>query len=200
MIDMFSLELVQAVSDWQRSPGEDIKIRRGERLKQVMATLPPYFREWDQPCFRQETHKPDRTFQVLIDDKLPETIAGLGLDLNIVKTFKGGVSYDDRSIILWIVPPASGVVANLDRLFSDPDFQNALALHGPNVSYFHNGAGKYLNSQREVVLELGSLGQANILSYGGYGGTLDQLKEAFVLEHGRTPNGAELRQLEQLVG
>ncbi|AMB47686.1 hypothetical protein [Methylobacterium sp. AMS5] len=202
MTGLFTLELVQAVSDWQRGPTERTKIARGERLKALMLTLPAYFRECNQLCFRQECHQKDRTFQVLIQNSLPETIASWTTSLDVAKGFKGGVVYgnDDRSIILSITPPNGAVVANLDRLYQEREFQQALEKYGSQIDYFQNGAGKYGNTQKEVVLELGSLSSTHIYSYGGYSSTLDDLVGAFVLERGREPDDAERSHLSGLAG
>jgi len=42
--------------------------------------------------YRQESHKEDRTWQLLIDNELPETIAAWSLSLDVVQTFKGGMA------------------------------------------------------------------------------------------------------------
>ncbi|MBY5336083.1 hypothetical protein HFO99_19445 [Rhizobium leguminosarum] len=115
---------------------------------------------------------------MLIDDKLPETIASWTTSLEVAKAFKGGVAWgdQDRSIMLAMKPPAGSVVANLERLYDEPEFQKAVALYGQEIEYFYNGAGKYGNTQKEVVLELGSLSSASICSYGGYSSPVDGLR------------------------
>ena len=145
MSNPFTLDLVQAVSDWQRSPTEKTKPIRGQRLKEQMSTLPAYFQECDRLCYRQECHQKDRTFQVVIQGSLPETIASWTTCLDVAKSFKGGVAFgsDDRSIILSIVPPSGTVAANLERLYAEREFQQALDTYSSQVEYFHNGAGKY---------------------------------------------------------
>lgn len=202
MSNPFTLALVQAVSDWQRSPTEKNKLIRGQRLKEQFAALPAYFRECDRPCFRQECHQKGRTFQLVIQDALSETIASWTTSLDVAKSFKGGVAYgpDDRSVIFGIVPPGGTVVANLEKLYAEPEFQQALDAYGSQVDHFHNGAGKYRDTQKEVVLELGSLSLRHVHSYGGYSGTLDDLIGAFALEHGRAPDEQEISQLEDLAG
>lgn len=202
MPDNFTLDLVRAVSDWQRDSTGKTKITRGEKLKKEMMLLPSRFRECDQLCFRQECHQKDRTFQVLIQNNLPERIASWTTSLDVAESLKGGVVYgdDDRSIILSIIPPNESVVANLERLYDDPGFQQALSIYGPQVDYFYNGAGKYSGSQKEVVLELDSLSSAHVYSYGGYSGSLESLLHSFYLEHSRQPSEQEKDQISKLVG
>lgn len=200
--DLFNIETVQAVSDWQRGSSGKTKEKRGEALKAIMLGLPEYFRQCDDICFRQECHQKDRTFQVLIDDKLPETISSWTTDLEVSKNFKGGVVWgdEDRSIILAIQPPSGSVVANIKRLYDDPDFQKAVALHGPKVDYFYNGAGKYGNTQKEIVLELASLSSSSIYSYGGYSSPVDGLVVEFQKMYEREPDAQELSQIVQKAG
>ncbi|SRR6266480_6110694 len=79
--DAFPPELIQAVNDWQRGGDHKQKVRRGQRLKECAALLPPRFRACDQTCFRQEAHEKDRIWQLLADNRLPETIAAWTTDL-----------------------------------------------------------------------------------------------------------------------
>ena len=92
------------------------------------------------------------------------------------------------------------VIANLDRLYRDIGFRKALETYGPKVEYFHNGAGKYGASQKEVVLELGTLSSTHVFSYGGFSGSLEDLESSFFLEHGRRANKQEKAQIFDLVG
>ena len=197
MSEVFTLEVVKAISDWQRGPSHDTKVIRGRALKEIMLRLPEYFRQCDDLCFRQECHQKDRTFQVLIDNKLPETIASWTTSVEIAKAFKGGVVWgeQDRSIILAVKPPAGTVIANLKRLYDEPEFQKAVAYYGREIDYFYNGAGKYGNTQKEVVLELGSLSLASIYSYGGYSSAVDGLITEFRKMYGRDPDQQELDQI-----
>jgi hypothetical protein len=89
--EIFTLELVQAVSDWQRGGSHNQKVKRGQRLKVVAAELPEAFRVCTDPCFRQEAHAKDRVWQLLANNHLPETIAAWTVDLRTAKTFKGGM-------------------------------------------------------------------------------------------------------------
>ncbi|WP_406240132.1 hypothetical protein ACF3NX_14500 (plasmid) [Acetobacter orientalis] len=200
MKNLFNAEVVKTISDWQRgATSPEIKLARASALKDVFLGLPEYFRQCDALCFRQECHQKDRTFQVLIEDKLPEVISSWTTDLEIAKTFKGGVVWgeEDRSIILAIKPPTGSVVANLERLYNEPEFQEAVALYGPKIPHFYNGAGKYGNDQREVLLDLDSLSSTSIYSYGGYSSPVDSLIAGFKEMYDCEPNEEEIAQIVQ---
>jgi hypothetical protein len=88
--EIFTRDLIQAVSDWQRGGSHDQKVKRGERLKTAAALLPKHFRTCAATCFRQEAHEKDRIWQLLADNHLPETITSWTTDIAIAKAFKGG--------------------------------------------------------------------------------------------------------------
>src|SRR4051794_20488505 len=87
----FTIEILQALNDWQRGGDHKQKIRRGARLKKSIASLPVRFRTCQVVCYRQEAHSQGRTAQLLLDRQLPETITGWTTDLTIAKQFKGGI-------------------------------------------------------------------------------------------------------------
>jgi hypothetical protein len=161
--DPFTRELVQAVSDWQRGGSHEQKVKRGERLKAVAATLPETFRICTESCFRQEAHEKDRVWRLLADNHLPETIASWTTDIDVAKAFKGGVPPPGlHGVIFKITPPKNSVVLNLTALNADSAFQAAVETHKANIAGYHDGLGRWQDSQREVVLELGNLGQASV--------------------------------------
>ncbi|MEC9468890.1 MAG: hypothetical protein VYA18_04145 [Pseudomonadota bacterium] len=201
MTTTFPLELLQAVSDWQRGPSEKKKIERGNTLKELIATLPAKFRSCDEPCFRQEAHEKGRTFDVLIANKLDETVAAWTTNETIAQKFKGGVPpLGLQGIILRIMPPPGSVVANLKALYSDQDFVDAMQANRSKIDYYENGAGKYGGTQDEVVLELGHITEAQIYSYGGYAGPFEQLVVEFVAMNGHEPSEAEQQNLAEAAG
>jgi hypothetical protein len=166
--DLFTPELIQAVSDWQRDGDHRQKVKRGQRLKECTPALPIQFRTCDQACYRQEAHKKDRVWQLLADNRLPETIASWTTDLAVAKHFKGGVPPAEwQGAIFTLTPPPGTVVLNLVSLFTDVSFLAAVEAHQSRIRHFHNGIGRWRASQSEVVLELGSLDPATVYSYGG---------------------------------
>lgn len=198
---IFTLPLLQAVSDWQRGGDHKQKIKRGNALKAACLSLPARYRAPPARCYRQESHEENRTWQLLIDNKLPETIAAWSLSLDVALTFKGGVPPPgQRGIIFQIAPEAHQVIANLAELYADPDFLLAAEARKSDIKGYHSGIGDYGNSQHEVVLELGSLDRATIHRYGGFAGTLDELIAEFEVQHGRQPDTKELAQIQTFIG
>lgn len=168
-MSQFTLEVLQAISDWQRGGSHEQKVRRGVKLKDVSRTLDAKFKSCERPCYRQEAHEKDRVWQLLADGALPETIAAWTIDLETAKEFKGGVPPTDRQgIVFEITPPAGSVVINLVEVYQDAGFQQPVTNHRSQIDGFAQGIGRYGDTQNEVVLELGKLSQAHIYCYGGF--------------------------------
>jgi hypothetical protein len=165
----FTVELIQAVNDWQRGGDHHQKLQRSKKLSACAATLPAQYRQCNVACFRQEAHEKDRTWQLLADNCLPETIAAWTTDLQIAKTLKGGVPpLGLQGVIFRLFPPPGTVVVNLAGLYTDPDFLAAVEKHEHTIIGFQDGIGRWRGSQSEVVLELESLNSAEVYSYGGF--------------------------------
>jgi hypothetical protein len=187
MIELFTVELIQAVNDWQRGGGHHQKVQRGASLKRCATNLPPRYRECQLACFRQEAHEKDRTWQLLANNCLPETIAAWTTDLRLAKTLKGGVPpLGLQGVIFKLIPPQGSVVLNLITLYADPDFLAAVEAHKTNIVGFHDGIGRWRDSQSEVVLELGNVHSAEVYSYGGFSANREALAELW-LGHPPTP-------------
>ena len=141
-------------------------------------------------------HEKDRIWQLLADRQLPETIAAWTMDLDVAKNFKGGVPPSGlRGVIFSLVPPAGSVVVNLVTLYADPAFRAAIETHKSGLTGFADGIGRWDVSQREVVLELGSLEPATVYSYGGFSGDKAALAE---LQLQRKPTPEDLAAFDAL--
>jgi hypothetical protein len=194
--EIFTRDLIQAVNDWQRGGRHDQKVRRGQCLKGRAAALPDRFRACDAACFRQEAHEKDRVWQLLADNQLPETIAAWTTDLDVAKNIKGGVPPPgSQGVIFRITPPAGSVVLNLVALYADPDFRAAVEIHKSAIEGYHDGIGRWGDSQREIILELGSLDQASIYSYGGFSSNREPLLALYLQ---RQPTPEDLAEFDRL--
>jgi len=187
----FSLEFLQAVSDWQKG-GDATK--KGARIKRYTPDLPQKFLNCDAPCYRQEAHDKVRVWQLLADNCLPERIASWTLDLDVAKQFKGGPASGLQGVIFRIVPPAGVVVLNLAQLYLDHEFLDAVERFKGQIKAWDEGGGRYEATQREVILELDSVNAAAVLHYGGFIGSLSQLAQEL---HGSDPTSNELDDLSR---
>ncbi len=180
VLTVFTQEIVQAINDWQRGGDHKQKVRRGAQLKAVCCKLPLAFRTCDIPCFRQEAHEKARVWELLADERLPETIAAWTTDINIAKQFKGGVPPEGlQGVIFELTPSNASVVVNLDAVYSDPSFPEACERYRHQITGFESGIGKYGASQNEVVLEIASLTPERVLHYGGFSSSREEIAEMF---------------------
>lgn len=192
----FTLELIQAINDWQRGGDHKQKLRRGVKLKQLAAALPEQFRTCTAVCYRQEAHEEDRIWQLLADESLPETIAAWTTDLSIARDFKNGVPPDGlRGVIFSLMPPPESVIINLIEIYSDLDFRSAIEQHKQAITGFGDGIGRYGVTQREIVLELPKLGPETIHCFGGYASDRKTLAQQLF---GYTPNAEGLAFFDQI--
>jgi hypothetical protein len=192
----FALDVVQAINDWQRGGDHKRKVRRGAALKAVCGSLPQAFRTCNVACYRQEAHEKDRVWQVLADNALPETIAAWTTDLGVAKQLKGGVPPEGlQGVIFTLRPPVESIFVNLEAVYADPGFREACERYRDKVLGYGDGIGKYGSAQREIVLEISTLDQAKIFSYGGRSSSRDDVAELFF---GRHPSSEDLAVFDEL--
>ena len=196
-MSQFTIEILEAINNWQRGSSHQQKLKRGSALKAAAQLLDERFRTCTLACYRQEAHEKDRVWQVLADIELPETIAAWTVDFTVAKAFKGGVPpVGHQGVIFRLAPPPSSVVLNLDEVYQDAGFLRAIEEHRSAIAGFGDGIGRYGNTQKEVVLELASLSQTEIYSYGGFSSDRETLAEVYFQ---RPPTTDDLQQFDALL-
>lgn len=170
----FKLSLLQAVSDWQRSSTE----KRAHALKSECASLPDEFRSCRLVCYRQIALPSGGVWDLIGENRLTEKISSWTVDSEVAKAFKGGVPPDGQGYqgtIMYLFPPPGSVVVNIRRLYETPEFALAMKRNCSSIIGYYDGAGKYWNSQSEVVLEIEAVTQADVFSLGGHSSPMDDL-------------------------
>lgn len=195
-VSQFTLEILQAINDWQRGGDHKQKVKRGAKLKQASQALDSRFRTCTITCYRQEAHEKDRVWQLLADEKLSETIAAWTTDLATAKHLKGGVPpLGLQGVIFEIVPPAGSVILNLKEVYNAAEFHSEIAAQKSKIVGIGDGIEKYGSSQHEVILELGKLTPNQIFSYGGYASDRVTLAQEIF---GRKPTAQDLLDFDAL--
>lgn len=165
----FSLELLQAINDWQIGGSPKQKATKAEKLNKCARRLPSRFRKCKKPCYRQLSLLPGHIFELNDTLTLPETTSSWTASLDIAQQFKGGVPPEGyQGIIFEVLPPKDTVVINLDRLYNNKGFMRAVEENKDNIIRFGDGIGRYRNSQREIVISLKEVGLHEVASLGGY--------------------------------
>lgn len=189
---LFTRELVQAISDWQRKPRDRThRHKKAVALMQACSHLPNEFRQTSLTCYRQMALDKGSVWKLLGEQELDEQVSSWTLDMEVAKTLLGGVPDIDvgmHHVIFVVHPRPEQVVVNMSSLLRAPEFQQAVLLSKPEIAYFEQGLGKYANDQAEVVLNVGELNEADIWSLGGRSSSFKELvASAFAVLHGRAP-------------
>lgn len=174
----FDLPILQAVSDWQRGGDAKQNRRRGDALKAACQSLPAQYRASQLCCFRQIALPKGGVRNLVGDDKLTEKISSWTTNIEIAKGFKGGVPPDGQGyqgVILCVYPKPGNIIVNLSNLYREPSFTEALQQAKHDVVGYHDGAGRFDNTQDEIVLEIASVTQEDIYSLGGHSSPFEEL-------------------------
>lgn len=190
MTKAFSIELLQAVNDWQRGSSSDAqRAKRAAALQAAAQKLPAKFRKCGLACFRQVALKKGHLWDLLAKKALAERVSSWTPSIEVAKSFKGGVPPEEwRGVILMITPKPEQVVLNLSTLYQADEFQQSLEENRAKINGYHDGIGRYGASQSEVVLEIPNVGPDEIWTMGGYSSDRAVLSRLLL---GRQPNAAE---------
>lgn len=165
----FSMELLQAINDWQRGGDDKQKRRRGKALKKLSSSLPERLRCTSESCFRQIALDKSAVWNIETEYRISETLSAWTESIEVAKEFKGGVPpVGYQGVIFCISPSCGAVIVNLARLFSDPGFCAFLEENKGEVKDFDKGIGRYGDSQKEVVIEIDTLPLDSLYAWGGY--------------------------------
>ncbi|WP_421827900.1 hypothetical protein [Larkinella sp.] len=195
----FTLELLQAISDWQRGGSILQKEKRGKKIKELAIMLDPSFRIVSEKCYRQISLKKMYVWEMAEKLSLLETISSWTLDFEIAKDFKGGVPgrfQDDIGAIFSIDPKPENVIINLNKLYEDPHFISSCNDFKSEIVGYSTGIDRYRGEQKEVILEIHNLPIETIYSIGGHSSSKENLAKMF-FRH--TPNKFELAFFEYLL-
>lgn len=168
---MYSLEFLQAINDWQRGGDTKQKARRSKRLKELAVQIDMRFRSCDTVCYRQIALPKGGVWNLLAENRLDETISAWTTDILFAKGFKGGVPPKGQGwqgVIFSLKPEVSNVILNLNTVYADPNFQEAVEYYKTKINGFAKGIGAYQNTQSEVIIELEQLDLAQVHALGGY--------------------------------
>ena len=165
----YSLELLQAINDWQRGGNRRQKRSCGIRLKGLASALNAQFRHCDAVCFRQV--ELDKSFVWKLGDTLhlTEEISSWTLNFDFAKEFKGGVPPPgSQGVIFALKPDPNAVVLNLAELCRDPTFFQECERLRSKIRKYRLGIGHYRDNEAEVILEVSELKIDDVYALGGY--------------------------------
>jgi hypothetical protein len=189
---MYTVELLQAISDWQRGGDPKQKAKRGATLKEVSKDLPEKFKSISTNCYRQIALDQTSVWNIGTKYQLNETISSWTTSLDVSKQFKGGVPPVGYQGAIFKITPSDNleVIINLHELFQCGDFNDFLESKKDNINGFHKGTGLYGNNQHEVVISAEFLNLNTLFGWGGYTSRESDLAEMYF---GHKANDVELK-------
>ena len=195
---MFSIEVLQAISDWQRGGDAKQKAKRGKALKEAAGLLPEKFRLIRTNCYRQIALDNGSVWNIGTKYQLSETISSWTTSLDFAKQFKGGVPPIGYQGVIFKITPSDDikVVVNLHELFLCQEFLDFLAANKDKVNGFHQGIGIYGNTQSEVVISTEYLSLSALFAWGGYTSPESTLAKMFF---GHEANVEEIESFRDLM-
>jgi hypothetical protein len=178
--NMFDLEFLQALNDWQLGGSPVQKRRRGLRLREAAMRLDRVFKRVSLCCFRQVALDKSWVWKLGDTLHLPETISSWTVSPEVAMEFKGGVPPPGwQGVIFAVVPRPEDVVVNLMSLYSDEAFRSACQTSRDRVRRYNEGIGRYGGSQHEVVLEIPSVPITAVHALGGYSSSRETIARQF---------------------
>lgn len=193
----FSIELLQAINEWQRGGDANQKKRRGAALKELSSSLPEKFRCTSESCFRQIALDKSAVWNIGAEYKISEALSSWTESIDVAKTFKGGVPpIGYQGVIFRISPSCDAVIVNLARLFSDPSFCTFLDENKNKVKDYDKGIGRYGGSQQEVVIEKDTLPLDSLYAWGGYTSPETELARMFF---GEPPSSEQMEWFREIM-
>lgn len=171
----FSVEFIQAVSDWQRGGNNSMKKKKGVKIEELVAGRLEEFKTCSYPCYRRVKLNPHFVWEMGDRLQIKETISAWTSSPEVAQSFKGGPERGSVCVIFKIIPRIEEIIINLESLFSDSEFMNYIDNCKVQVRHFDAGAGRYLGSQKEIILKIDSVDINDIYAFGGYSSHIDTI-------------------------
>jgi len=196
---MFSLELLQAINNWQfKGIGSDKELL-AQQIAEHAKSLPTEFKNISTKCYRKIDLTGNHTFNLGLHMKLEESYSSWTFDSEIAKDFSGGVPPKGwQGVIFELTPEDTSyeVIINLDALFSNSNFLNACHENKNKIKGYSNGIGCFMNIEREVIVKIPELHIHQLWAYGGYSNSREKLAETVF---GHKPDANELVQFDEMM-
>lgn len=196
---MYSIELLQAINDWQATGMGNNKTQIAERIIEHSKEIPDRFKKINTKCYRQLALSGMNSVLLGANMQLPETYSSWTFDKSVAQNFNGGVPPVGRQGVIFEVDstvPDCQVVINLFELFKDNEFITACEQNKSNISSYTTGIGYFMNKEAEVILKIEKITTKQIWAYGGYSAPREKLAEMYF---GHAPTPRELNYFDKLI-
>jgi len=189
--EVFSLEFLELVNEWQSGPPTERLQQIGEELSKLSKELDPFYRTEDACCYRRIDLDKTYIWQLAKNRCLDAHYGSWSLSIDVVKIFNAGVPPKGikTGVIFHANPSAHNVVVNLSRLYNNTDFLNACFVYRDKIKNYGAGIGAFGNRESEIIIHVKSLPISSVFAFGGYSHSIDELIEFAI---GHPPTDSEI--------
>lgn len=193
-IDYFGVELIRAINEWMLSPSPDI----AEKIRSLSSNLPSIYRTRSGPVFRRIDLTKGFVWDLMADERLLEKISSWTLKKSIAEDLNKGVPPIGVQGVIFMIPEDKGTtILNFSNLFNLNGFGAACEKFRDQIPNIEYGIDCFKNDEQEVLIDVEDLYPEEIVSFGGYSSTSNELvSEAGLRKYGREPTKEERKVLE----
>ena len=193
---MFTKDLIQAISNWQRGWSGGEKQELADALKHEAISLPDCYKTADIPCYRRMDLSGKHLNQMGLTLQLKESISSWTTSREIALKFKDIPKFGEAlGTVFEILPPRGSVIINLPALFAEKDFLHAVSRYEGEIDEFDRGIGLFGDTEKEVIIELGELPLTSVVAWGGHSSSQEALDSMMysvaTIINGRPPSDEE---------
>lgn len=197
---MFTKDLIQAISNWQRGWACGEKQGLANALKHQTESLPECYKTVGTPCYRRIDLSGKHLNQMGLTLQLKESISSwttskdIALDFNRIPKFG-----EPQGTIFAILPPKGSVIINIPALFAEKQFHKAVSLYEGEIDEFERGIGLFRDTEQEIIIELEEVHLTSVFAWGGHSSSQETLESMMysvaTFIYGRPPSNDEFVRL-----
>lgn len=195
----YSATLLSAIEDWMNhDPAR--RMEKADRLREKLKHVEPEFKTCEVRCYRRIDFPRDSAdnprgiplplLDLLHTGRLKESVSSWTTDPAVARAHLEGVQTDATCVIFARIPQPHEVWVDLSRLLRSPRFKAALGSSG------YPAIRQWMARESEVILEIPHVTPHDVFAWGGFAGTLEQLKNSARAD-GKSPE--EIENLEELL-
>ncbi|MBX2980605.1 MAG: hypothetical protein KF905_15060 [Flavobacteriales bacterium] len=176
MAEFYSLDLLQAVNDWQRKGVGVKKTRIANRLIALRDELPEHAKKANKKCYRRIAIAKADLWKLATNYALEETYSAWSIDFEVAAGIHGGVPAPGKhGFIFGFRPPNEAVIVNLHALYKDTKFKRSCRHFKDRIAGYRDGIGKFGDTEMEVILKVDSLSVMMVHAIGGFSSGKEEL-------------------------
>lgn len=199
-VHKFSREFLISLSKWQKGWAENQDKRRqiADELVRQCEQIPNRYKTYYRACYRKRFIVNGEMAPILLYDNFFEGIASWTSDLDYAKRFKGIDRPSSKFVVIFKKKPRpQEIILNIQSLWNDPDFKNAVQEFEMDDSDAAKALLNFKDLQSEIILR-STLKGSEIIDIVGESSSFEVLcdmaripeekREEFSIKYAKDPN------------